>query len=85
MAAGCEAGQWDVIDHTWTFHHYDCMIEVWKVHGPPPFISLAVMNGHSPKQGTKENSGSTDEKEYGTMADLAAMFGLGDSKKKAML
>lgn len=77
MAAGCEGGSWDKIENTWGFPRYQKMMEVWKEHGPPSFISLAVMNGHKPKSGKK----STSDEKPGTMADLAAMFGLGKKKK----
>jgi len=57
------------------------MMDVWENHGPPSFVGIAISIGFkspSKKQSTKPSK-------HGTMADLAAMFGLGDTKKRAMI
>ncbi len=58
------------------------MMDVWEKHGPPTFVGTAVMIGF---KAPKEQKKSTGEQKHGTMADLAAMFGLGAGKKKAAI
>lgn len=64
-------------------------MEVYRNNGPPAYISLAI--AHKTKAGKKGkgqasgNSESTEGKKTGTMADLAAMFGLSGKNKRAMI
>jgi len=71
----------------WGFHQYRKMLGVWQDFGPPAFLSLAVMNGHTPKSEGKPRSEnkSTHAQDHGTMADLAARFGLTGNTKKVLL
>lgn len=63
------------------------MLDVWNEHGPPVFITQAAahLDPKKRKKGRKASQGtaSGEDKKTGTMADLAAMFGLGKGKKKA--
>lgn len=70
------------------------MLEIWEEHGPPTFVTLAAAHLDPKKRKRKKSkqkvspdttTTSSGEKDQGTMADLAAMFGLGGKKKKAMI
>lgn len=69
------------------------MLEIWDKHGPPSFVTLAAAH-LDPKKRKKRKTSNTaapatdtgnEEKETGTMADLAARFGLGGKKKKVAI
>jgi hypothetical protein len=76
---------------TWTFKQYNKMLEIWDLHGPPPFVTLAAAHldpkkkkkkGSSKSSADKTQGNASNQPEQGTMAELAAMFGIGGKKKK---
>lgn len=85
---------------TWDFNRYNKMVEVWDIHGPPPFVTLAAAHLDPKKKKRRSKSPVPDattrptkskrtkdapitEDGQGTMADLAAQFGLGGKKTRA--
>lgn len=64
------------------------MLDIWDEHGPPSFVTLSAAHLKKKTKSKKAPSSKTpvgEEKDVGTMADLAARFGLGGKKKKVSL
>jgi len=83
---------------TWGFTRYNKMVEIWDLHGPPPFVTLAAAHLDPKKKKRRSKPSAPDattkptkskrvkdappEDGTGTMADLAAFMGVGGKKKK---
>jgi len=67
VAAGCSGGDWERVEDGWNLPRYNTMIEHWKRHGPPVYMSVAGYLGLIKEETKGKPKG-------GNLDELARMF-----------